>query len=214
MEEAYTALYQEFLRLRSLCLKQAAMLQHLTETLKKQQGLTDVPNGDVESLISALDQCTHNHLGLSPYPDRGHVPMTEAVQNAKTSGTVLESHGEVSDLAGGMSQLQVNPGVMQGTQAEDVSMSSQRHSGASAPSTILDDLREAEQRWYSSRTPQQLRRPWSSSFLDSELMSQAGGLLMSGVTLQSQVCEFCHAVFPGHTTTRGEYLRHLTTHIT
>lgn len=38
MEEAYTALYQEFLRLQLLCLKQAKMLQHLTEALRRQQG--------------------------------------------------------------------------------------------------------------------------------------------------------------------------------
>lgn len=38
MEEAYTALYQEFLRLQLLCLKQAEMLQHLTEALRRQQG--------------------------------------------------------------------------------------------------------------------------------------------------------------------------------
>lgn len=38
MEEAYTALYQEFLRLQLLCLKQAEMLQQLIEALRKQQG--------------------------------------------------------------------------------------------------------------------------------------------------------------------------------
>ncbi|KAF4093806.1 hypothetical protein AMELA_G00005930 [Ameiurus melas] len=57
------------------------------------------------------------------------------------------------------------------------------------------------------------KRPWSSSFLTSEMLSEAGGMLMSRITLHSQVCEFCHAVFPGHTTTRGDFLRHLTTHI-
>lgn len=39
MEEAYNELYQQFLRLRSLCLKQAALLQQLTTALQKQQGL-------------------------------------------------------------------------------------------------------------------------------------------------------------------------------
>ncbi|KAI7789817.1 hypothetical protein IRJ41_000926, partial [Triplophysa rosa] len=76
------------------------------------------------------------------------------------------------------------------------------------------DLKKAEQCYNATHTSQQKRRPWSSSFLDSELVSQAGGLFMSGVTLQSQVCEFCHAVFPGQTSTRGEFLRHLTTHMT
>lgn len=44
--------------------------------------------------------------------------------------------------------------------------------------------------------------------------SQLDVLLMSDVALQSNVCEFCQAVFPGDTTTRGEFLRHLCTHIT
>lgn len=38
MEEAYRELYQEFIRLRSLCLRQAAMLHQLTTALQKQQG--------------------------------------------------------------------------------------------------------------------------------------------------------------------------------
>ncbi|KAA0708077.1 hypothetical protein E1301_Tti018747 [Triplophysa tibetana] len=80
--------------------------------------------------------------------------------------------------------------------------------------SALQDLKKAEQFYNATHTSQQKRRPWSSSFLDSELVSQAGGLFMSGVTLQSQVCEFCHAVFPGQTSTRGEFLRHLTTHMT
>lgn len=39
MEEAYIELYQEFLRLRSLCLKQAALLHELTTALQKEKGL-------------------------------------------------------------------------------------------------------------------------------------------------------------------------------
>lgn len=38
MEEAYAALYQEFVRLQTLCLKQAAMLKHLSDTVQQQQG--------------------------------------------------------------------------------------------------------------------------------------------------------------------------------
>lgn len=50
--------------------------------------------------------------------------------------------------------------------------------------------------------------------LVNDFLSQCDGLLMSDVALQSHVCEFCQAVFPGDTTTRGEFLRHLYTHIT
>lgn len=38
MEEAYSELYKEFLRLRSLCLKQAALLHQLATALQEQQG--------------------------------------------------------------------------------------------------------------------------------------------------------------------------------
>lgn len=54
----------------------------------------------------------------------------------------------------------------------------------------------------------------ASPSLVSDFPSQPGGLLISDVALQSHVCEFCQAVFPGDTTTRGEFLRHLCTHVT
>lgn len=38
MEEAYSELYQQFLQLRSLCLRQAALLHQLTTALQKKQG--------------------------------------------------------------------------------------------------------------------------------------------------------------------------------
>ena len=50
--------------------------------------------------------------------------------------------------------------------------------------------------------------------LPADLRTLSDGMLMSDVALQSNVCEFCQAAFPGDTTTRGEFLRHLYTHIT
>lgn len=47
-----------------------------------------------------------------------------------------------------------------------------------------------------------------------DLLKQGGGALMSDVALHSHVCEFCQAVFPGDSTTKGEFLRHLCTHVT
>ncbi|KAJ3602112.1 hypothetical protein NHX12_029871 [Muraenolepis orangiensis] len=44
-------------------------------------------------------------------------------------------------------------------------------------------------------------------------LSSGSGIFMSETELQSQMCEFCHAIFPGQTATRGEFLRHLYTHI-
>lgn len=41
MEEAYSELYQQFLRLQSLCMRQAVLLHKLTEALQKQK----IPDG-------------------------------------------------------------------------------------------------------------------------------------------------------------------------
>ncbi|KAL7837554.1 hypothetical protein SRHO_G00272650 [Serrasalmus rhombeus] len=203
MEEAYTALYQEFLRLQALCLKQADMLQRLTEALRRQQGLPPVSNEDLEDLVSIPIQCTDDE---------------NLAQAAQMQTFAPHSGGDaaISPIAGAMDRLQLNPTWREAnlnSHDETVSVGPTRQKGALEPS-ILEELRQAEHRWHSSQPPKQTRRPWSSSFMNSEMLSQAGGLLMSGVTLQSQVCEFCHAVFPGHTTTRGEFLRHLTTHTT
>ncbi|CAM4733072.1 unnamed protein product [Leuciscus chuanchicus] len=198
MEEAYTALYQEFVRLQSLCLKQAAMLQHLSDTVQRQQ----------ES--ASLCQCTAKETGRQPHPAESHEsqrhPTETHILNPQTAH-------DLSHIDRGLDQLHLN-----------LDMSDQKRGShdnvvfhnpvKTAENSAWDDLRKVEQHYYANQTSQRLRRPWSSSFLDSELVSQAGGLFMSGMTLQSQVCEFCHAVFPGHTSTRGEFLRHLTTHMT
>ncbi|KAI4895478.1 hypothetical protein NFI96_002134 [Prochilodus magdalenae] len=208
MEEAYTALYQEFLRLQSLCLKQAAMLQHLTATLRRHQGLPPVRNGDLDDFMSIPVQCTEDDEDLTSVG----VPA----QAAQMPTFPLHSKGdpELLPIAGAMDRLQLDSAWGQADlnkHDQTVSTDSTRLQETQEPS-ILDELRQAEQRWHSNQPPKQTRRPWSSSFVNSEMLSQAGGLMMSGFALQSQVCEFCHAVFPGHTTTKGEFLRHLTTH--
>uniref|UniRef100_A0A8C8DT03 Uncharacterized protein n=1 Tax=Oryzias sinensis TaxID=183150 RepID=A0A8C8DT03_9TELE len=119
MEEAYQELYQQFLRLRSLCLKQAAMLHQLTTALQKHQGL-----------------CSCSPRGLFP----------------------------------------------------DFSLKI----------------------WRSSAWTQLIT---SDPYLVNECLSPSGGALLSEVALQSHVCEFCQAVFPGETSTRGDFLRHLHTHV-
>ncbi|XP_053509000.1 uncharacterized protein zgc:113184 isoform X1 [Ictalurus furcatus] len=227
MEEAYTALYQEFLRLQLLCLKQAEMLQHLTEALRRQQGVAPVFNGDFEDLYSEPVRYRRDGLGtFTRAEDQAHAAHTHKqvahthTPAAQTPPPTLPPSGitgdsAVSPLAGALNRLHLEP-VQEKVEVD----------GAAAASgwceteerSILDELRQVQQRWYSSQTPklqqqQQQRRPWSSSFLTSEMLSEAGGMVMSRITLHSQVCEFCHAVFPGHTTTRGDFLRHLTTHI-
>nr|XP_033794597.1 uncharacterized protein LOC117357723 [Geotrypetes seraphini] len=40
-----------------------------------------------------------------------------------------------------------------------------------------------------------------------------GGRLSSDLSLSSQTCDFCQAIFPGGAATQGDYLRHLTDHV-
>ncbi|KAG9260385.1 hypothetical protein AMEX_G26635 [Astyanax mexicanus] len=235
MEEAYTALYQEFLRLQSLCLKQAAMLQHLTEALRRQQGNLEPPGtkefflphqgykscvtrvlphpketslpplsyGDFEDLVSIPIQCTEEEATFT-YPG---VPAQAAQMPA------LAPHpgdANLAPLTGALHRLQLDP-----TWAEPKLNNCDQTMPVASPApqaSIVKNLQQVEQRWHSLQTSKPTRRPWSSSFMNSEMLSQAGGLLMSGVMVSSQVCEFCHAVFPGHTTTNGEFLRHLMSH--
>ncbi|XP_059393808.1 uncharacterized protein zgc:113184 [Carassius carassius] len=201
MEEAYAALYQEFVRLQSLCLKQAAIIQHLSDTIQRQQGLATAPTMNFEE-----------KSGHRPHPAERHdqEPLRDP------NGPHILGSQTVSDLSQidrGLDKLHLNLDMPDQKQ-DDHDKAVFHYPVKTTENSALDDLRRVEQNYYANQTSQRLRRPWSSSFLDSELVSQAGGLFMSGVTLQSQVCEFCHAVFPGHTSTRGEFLRHLTTHMT
>ncbi|XP_043108347.1 uncharacterized protein zgc:113184 [Puntigrus tetrazona] len=203
MEEAYAALYQEFVRLQSLCLKQAAIIQHLSDTLQRQQGLVRTPTVNFEKPC----QFPEERSGHRPHPAEPREPLRDP-NGPHILG--FQTGNDLGHIDTGLDKLRLNLDVPD--QKQDSHDKAAFHDPAE--NSAWDDLRRVEQHYYANQTSQRLRRPWSSSFLDSELVSHAGGLFMSGVTLQSQVCEFCHAVFPGHTSTRGEFLRHLTTHMT
>lgn len=203
MEEAYNELYQQFLCLRSLCLRQASLLHQLTAALQKQQGAS-VPNGELSDMMSIAVQCTHE---IPAYPHEKPKPLTAATQNpAAQCGTnrLSRNVGTFSDLlAQDMSKLCVDMTSAKAEQTE----------------TFLLTLDSSE-----SKNPgkDHLGRDMAlctaavtdSPSLASDFMDQAGAPLMSDVALQSHVCEFCQAVFPGDSTTKGEFLRHLYTHVT
>lgn len=202
MEEAYAALYQEFVRLQSLCLKQAAMLQHLSDALQRQQGSA---TASTRNFVNPC-QCAGKN---TDQPTQCHES-----QRRPTEANLLEPQttNYLGEVDRGLDKLHLNMDVPD--QKQGVHDKAVFHNPVQLPaSNAWDDLRKAEEQYYENQTSQRLRRPWSSSFLDSELLSLPGGLVMSKVTLQSQVCEFCDAVFPGHTTSRGAFLRHLTTHM-
>ncbi|XP_071351465.1 uncharacterized protein [Trachinotus anak] len=219
MEEAYGELYQEFLRLRSLCLRQAALLHQLRTALQKQQGAT-VPNGDLSDMMSIPVQCSQE---IPVYFHEKPQPRTAAAHNLEAQCGVdhlSRNVGTFTDLlAEDMSKLCMDlrlqskeDGKLQQRVAPMLTPDSSRWQGASScesknPAQADHPVRE--------RTLHTARMPASGSpSLDSDFLSQSGGMLMSDVVMQSHVCDFCQAVFPSDTTTRGEFLRHLHTHIT
>ncbi|XP_077430008.1 uncharacterized protein LOC144056805 [Vanacampus margaritifer] len=163
MEAAYRELYQEFVRLRSLCLRQAALLHRLMTTLEKAKG---APNGDLTA-----EREIQAHFQGNPI----------SAHNTAAQSDVYALHPDEST-----SHLL----------AEDMSKLSMK-----AP----DGGRHKDSRKMSLSDRQ---------YLGFDLPSLPGRLLMSDVALQSHVCDFCQAVFPGHTTTRGEFLQHLHNHVT
>ncbi|XP_023142943.1 uncharacterized protein zgc:113184 [Amphiprion ocellaris] len=213
MEDAYNELYQQFLCLRSLCLRQASLLHQLTAALQKQQGAC-VPNGELSDMMSIPVQCTRE---VPVYPLEKPQLLTAATQNPAAQG--------------GIDRLSRNVATFSDLLAEDMSklcvdMTSVK---AEQTATFLLTLDSSRCHEPSSSEPENPGRnhpgghralgtamaPLTNSpSLAADSMSQPGGPLMSDVALQSHVCEFCQAVFPGDTTTRGEFLRHLYTHVT
>lgn len=212
MEEAYSELYQQFLCLRSLCLRQAALLHRLTTALQKQQGAI-VPNGEMSDMMSIPVQCTQEtptYLHEKP-----HLTATVANPAAKCGVDCPSRNvGTFSDvLAEDMSTLRVD-GPRQKKENQELA----QHV---APLLSLDSLKWPGPSSGVSKNQLQadpLNRDRTMHMLRMSLTDDPSlvgdGLLMSDVALQSHVCEFCQAVFPGDTTTRGEFLRHLHTHVT
>ncbi|XP_062324115.1 uncharacterized protein zgc:113184 isoform X1 [Osmerus eperlanus] len=212
MEGAYTVLYQEFLRLRSLCLKQAALLQQLTEALKRQGG--SVPGGGLGDMMSIPVQCTQEKAK----------PISECSQLAPCHNQLhglgsSEVVGTISNvLARDMERLQLD-GTYPGTETKAfkapvfVDLDPPGCNTATRTSHCSRDTRQIDQ-LLSDDPTQMFRTPKvCGSYLDSDFLTINGGMLMSELALHSQVCDDCQAVFPGHTTTKGDFLRHLHTHI-
>uniref|UniRef100_A0A665VUU3 Uncharacterized protein n=1 Tax=Echeneis naucrates TaxID=173247 RepID=A0A665VUU3_ECHNA len=166
MEEAYSELYQEFLRLRSLCLRQAALLHQLTSALQKQEAKAQHgvdcalarSSGTLSDLIAEEISKLHVDLPLQPKEarelDEKFSPML-FLDSPRWNGAPSSKSGQTD-----------HPGRHKAPLSEDPSL------------------------------------------------NLSGGMLMSDVVLQSHVCDFCQAIFPRNTTTRGAFLQHLHTHIT
>nr|XP_057911039.1 uncharacterized protein zgc:113184 [Doryrhamphus excisus]XP_057911040.1 uncharacterized protein zgc:113184 [Doryrhamphus excisus] len=173
MEEAYMQLYQEFVHLRSLCLRQAALLHHLMAALQKKKG---TPEGDLSL------QCTS-------VPFQGP-PIGGLKSDVNMSHLLTE---DMSKLC-----LKVPDGKSEETNSSNQSSLN--------PSSAVNTHHHHQDAMITSFTERR--------FLGFDFPSLSGRLLMSDVALQSNVCDFCQAVFPGHTTTRGQFLQHLHNHVT
>ncbi|XP_059183800.1 uncharacterized protein zgc:113184 [Centropristis striata] len=217
MEEAYNELYQQFLRLRSLCLKQAALLQELTAALQKQQAATAVPNGELSDMTSIPVQCTQQIAAC--LHERPQPLMATACSPSPPQGgnRLSRNAGTFPDLlAEDMFKLCVDQRkedrTLEQVIAPLLSVDVTRCQGAS--SNVSNHPGRAGHR-HGNYTMQTVDMPTTHNPSPSgDLLSPPGGVLMSDVALQSHVCEFCEAVFPGDTTTRGDFLRHLYTHVT
>ncbi|KAI9548773.1 hypothetical protein NQZ68_003307 [Dissostichus eleginoides] len=211
MEEAYSELYQQFLHLRSLCLRQAALLNQLTTALQKQQGAA-VPNGELIDLMSIPVQCTQEipvYFHEKRQTSKSCNPAAQCcvVGLSKNVGTFYDV------LAEDISKLNV-----------DVPHQTGKADGKSeqmvAPLSSFDIPRLQgacpHVSKYAGHTDNRIgdRTKHTVGMPATGGPSLFGDMLMSDVVLQSHVCEFCQAVFPGDTATRGEFLRHLYTHVT
>ncbi|XP_068450973.1 uncharacterized protein zgc:113184 isoform X2 [Clinocottus analis] len=202
MEEAYSELYRQFLQLRSLCLRQAALLHQLTTALQKQQGAT-VPNGELSDMMSIPVQCSQElpvFLHVTPLQ-----PAAAARRGVRTFSAPLAE--DMSKLCLDAPRQGKEDGTLEQTVAPLLSWDfSGRQGASSSVSNHLDhhSMDRTEHTMPAADCPS----------LPRDLLDPSDGLLMSNVVLQSQVCEYCQAAFPGDTTTMGEFLRHLNTHVT
>ncbi|XP_061641718.1 uncharacterized protein zgc:113184 [Phyllopteryx taeniolatus] len=189
MEAAYRELYQEFVRLKSLCLRQAALLHRLMTTLQEAKGAS---NGDLSA--KRIQEIPVHFQGntISAHNPTAQSDLYARPPNENTSHLLAEDMSKLS-MKASYDKAQQKMSLAQDSLTNRFSCDPPSEGGSHQNSRMsLSDCQ----------------------FLGFDLPSLPGRLLMSDVTLQSHVCDFCQAVFPGHTTTRGEFLQHLHNHVT
>ncbi|XP_077583399.1 uncharacterized protein LOC144203706 isoform X2 [Stigmatopora nigra] len=183
MEAAYRELYQEFVHLRSICLRQAALLNRLMQSLQQAKG---IPNGN---LTSKHTQEIPGHFQEKPM--RTQTDPRVLSSNENTSHLLAEDVSKLSmNAPDGKAQLKLSLG-------QDHLTNMFSYDAPSGGGSLKDSQRMSLS---------------DSQLFGFDLPSLPGGRLMSDLTLQSHECDFCQAVFPRHTTTRGEFLQHLHKH--
>lgn len=235
MEEAYSELYQQYLRLRSLCLKQAALLNQLTAALQKQKGAdhkhcytnahcdvtvlgTPLPTRE-SGVLSTPVQFTQEipvclgekpqQLNTAAHGPAAHYGIDGPHGHAGTSFDILAE--DMSKLCVDLPQQRKEDRNLEQKISPLLSVDSPWWQGA--PFGVSKPLAQAVDLG-GDKTKLTKMMPLSRDpILVHDFQCPSSGMLVSDVALQSYVCEFCQAVFSGNTTTNGEYLRHLYTHI-
>ncbi|XP_053724747.1 TRAF family member-associated NF-kappa-B activator isoform X2 [Synchiropus splendidus] len=152
MEEAYHDLFHQFMKLRSLCLRQAALLQQLTLSLQQ----------------------------------KGEVPPAAATVLAQTGDEILKARA----------------GVLQPPRNADCLV--MPHLYMNVPQRCQETA---------TPTPSEEANPGRARMPGTEGGNGSDLFLTSDLACQSHVCNFCQAVFPENSTTEGEFLRHLSSHL-
>ncbi|KAF7659626.1 hypothetical protein LDENG_00295080 [Lucifuga dentata] len=197
------------------------MLQQLTTALQKQKGVI-VTNGELSDVVSIPVQCTQENPVQLHEECQPQTVTTHNIAAHQCLGLLSKNAGTFSDLlAEDMSKLGMKTKEQRNQTKEDgkvehkapafLAVDSSGWHGAS--SSVSQNPKQEPPVGNRTLQTARMQRTDSPSLL-CEILNQPGGFLMSDVALQSHVCDFCEAVFPGDTTTRGEYLQHLYTHIT
>ncbi|TKS71535.1 hypothetical protein D9C73_005013 [Collichthys lucidus] len=177
-----------------------------------------VSNGELSDLMSIPVQCTQE---LPKYHlEKPQLLTATAHGPAAQCGAdrLRRNVGTFSDLlAEDMSKLCVDGPHRRKENQEMVqnikpllSLDSLKWQGA--PSSVSKNALQADH--HSRDRTMYTARTSAPPCLVDDFQGPPYGMMMSDVALQSHVCDFCQAVFPGDTTTKGEFLKHLTTHVT
>ncbi|KAK7915641.1 hypothetical protein WMY93_011402 [Mugilogobius chulae] len=242
MEEAYAQLYQEFVCLRSLCLRQASLLRKLTSALQQKQAETNGDssedingdtnediNGELNGVLGDLSSITQLDSEYPAYlsssrsllpPSLPSLSLPAPVVTPATSCDLQDSPQNtrsVSEvLAQDMFKLSVDTSVQRRDPSPESSVPQSPSSVMSHGGSYNKHLHQNTNHTHRNICPAQNQMPVPGCLNPgyTHALPSGGSMMMSDVALQSHVCEFCQAVFPGDTTTRGQYLQHLYTHIT
>ncbi|KAG7280501.1 hypothetical protein CRUP_022030 [Coryphaenoides rupestris] len=149
------------------------------------------------------------NLDTSPHTGQGHHQHRTTAGVTTFSALLVEDMGKLGLHVPEQRKTKTEAGAESPHAAPPASRGPAEPGAASAQAHLRGESMQSY-----GTAPGQLPSWACGPLLDSSVRSLNDGAFLSEVELQSQVCEFCHAIFPGNTATVGEFLRHLHMHIT